>query len=45
MLERIFDEKCIIMHFLGAEKTGKALNAETQSAQRKDLRNIREEKR
>ena|ERR1700733_1157590 len=40
MLEADFGEKCIIMHFLGMEKDGKAsekcLNAETRRAQRRD---------
>jgi hypothetical protein len=43
MLEGAFGEKCIIMQFLMAEKTGKALNAEIAGALRKDLRKIREE--
>jgi hypothetical protein len=43
MLEREFGEKCIIMHFLAAEKDGKSrsLNA---AALRKDLRKNRETK-
>jgi hypothetical protein len=39
-----FGKKCIIVHFLGTEKDGKALNAEFAEAQRKDLRKIRREK-
>jgi hypothetical protein len=43
MLRADFLKKCIIMHFLGTEKTGKALNAEFAEALRKDLRKIGEE--
>jgi hypothetical protein len=35
MFGRNFAEKCIIMHFLGVEKEGKALNAEFAETQRK----------
>jgi hypothetical protein len=36
-------KKCIIVHFLEMEKTGKALNAEFAETQRKDLRKIGED--
>ena len=39
MLRADFAKKCIIVHFLGLKKDGKALNAEFAETLRKDLRN------